>query len=159
MLALAPDLAGREPRLVGWKGTDDPFAFDARTLRLAGDARRFELSTMSYASAIGLESSMTILSSAGFNRISVHARQLAARLIDEVEELGWRPFRPLSDPAASSHIVSLRHGEHEPGSTAARLASERPIICSGRGEGLRVSIHGYNDEDDIDRLVDALRHL
>ena len=124
LLALASDLSGRRPRLVGWKGTDDPFAFDARTLRLAGDARRFELSTMSYASAIGLKSSLAILSSAGSSH-QLHARQLAARLIDEVEELGWHPFRPLSDPAASSHIVSLRHPEHEPGRTAARLASER----------------------------------
>jgi cysteine desulfurase / selenocysteine lyase len=60
LMALTPDLIGRLPRLVGWKGTRDPFAFDSQTPRLAGDARRFELSTMSYASAIGLESSLAI---------------------------------------------------------------------------------------------------
>lgn len=159
LLALAPDLAGRLPRLVGWKGTSDPFAFDARTLRLAGDARRFELSTMSYASAIGLESSMAILSSAGFHRIDQHARRLAARLIDGVEPLGWRPFRPISDTAASSHIVSLRHAEHESSTIAARLASEDRVICSGRGGALRVSLHAYNDDGDVDRLVEALQHV
>jgi cysteine desulfurase/selenocysteine lyase len=159
LLALAPDLAGRRPRLVGWKGTSNPFDFDARTLRLASDARRFELSTMSYASVIGLELSIAILSSAGFHRIDEHARRLAARLIDSVEALGWRPFRPLSDPAASSHIVSLRHAEHESSTIAARLASEHQVICGGRAGGLRLSIHVYNDDVDVDRFVEALQHV
>jgi cysteine desulfurase/selenocysteine lyase len=159
LMALAPDLIGRLPRFVGWKGTRDPFAFDPRTLRLAGDARRFELSTMSYASAIGLESSLAMLSSVGSSRIDQHARRLAARLIERVFEQGWRPFRPLDDPASASHIVSLRHPDHEPSVTATRLASEHQIICGGRASGLRISLHVYNDEADVDRLAEALRQL
>jgi len=159
LLALAPDLVRRLPSLVGWKGTHDPFAFDPLTLRLADDARRFELSTMSYASAIGLESSMAMLSSLGFERIDRHARRLATYLVDRVAELGWRPFRRLSDPSAASHIVSLRHADHDPGVTAERLASESRIICGGRAGGLRISLHAYNDGDDVDRLVEALRRL
>jgi selenocysteine lyase/cysteine desulfurase len=157
LLAVAPDLCDRLPRIVGWKGTEDPFAFDARTLRLANDARRFELSTMSYASVVGLESSMAILSSVGFDRIARHAADLAARLVDRVEELGWRPFRPPGDPGASPHLVSLRHARHLSDATAARLASEHRIICGGRGDGLRISLHAYNDEADVDRLAEALQ--
>jgi cysteine desulfurase / selenocysteine lyase len=159
LLALAPDLVRRLPGLIGWKGTHHPFAFDPLTLRLAGDARRFELSTMSYASAIGLESSIAMLSSLGFERIDRHARRLATYLVDRVAELGWRPFRPLSDASAASHIVSLRHADHDPGVTAERLASESRIICGGRAGGLRISLHAYNDGDDVDRLVEALRRL
>jgi selenocysteine lyase/cysteine desulfurase len=96
LLALAPDLVRRLPALVGWMGAQDPFAFDPLTLRLAEDARRFQLSTMSYASAIGLESSIGMLSSLGFERIEEHARRLAIYLVDRVAELGWRPFRPLA---------------------------------------------------------------
>jgi selenocysteine lyase/cysteine desulfurase len=147
------------PGLVGWKGTRHPFAFDPLALRLADDARRFELSTMSYASAVGLESSIAMLSSLGFERIDQHARRLATYLVDRVAELGWRPFRPLSDPSAASHIVSLRHADHDPEVTADRLASESRIICSGRGGGVRISLHVYNDGDNVDRLVDALSRL
>jgi cysteine desulfurase/selenocysteine lyase len=157
LLALAPALAGRLPRFVGWKGAETPFAFDARTLRLADDARRFELSTMSYASAVGLESSMAMLSSVGIARIERHARRLAALLVDRVAELGWRPFRPLDDPTAAPHIVSLRHTHHEPAKTAAQLASRHQVVCGGRGTGLRISLHLYNDEGDVDRLAEALR--
>ncbi len=158
-LVLAPDLVGRMPGLVGWKGTRDPFAFDAQTLRLAEDARRFELSTMSYASVIGLESSIAMLSSIGVHRIDRHARRLAERLVDGVGELGWHPFRPLGDPSASSHIVSLRHADRDPAVAAERLASDRRIICGGRGGGLRISLHVYNDDEDVDRLVEAMRRL
>jgi cysteine desulfurase / selenocysteine lyase len=138
LLALAPELRDRRPQLVGWKGTEDPFDFDAQTLRLAEAARRFELSTTSHASAIGLEVSIRFLSSAGFDRIEQHARQLAAQLIEQAGALAWRPFRPLTDPAASPHIVSLRHAEHDPGVIAARLASEHGIICGSRAGGLRI---------------------
>jgi cysteine desulfurase / selenocysteine lyase len=157
LLAVAPHFCDRLPQLVGWKGPNNPFAFDARRLRLANDARRFELSTMSYASVVGLESSMAILSSAGFDRIRQHATNLAARLVGEVEGLGWRPFRQLDDPGASPHIVSLRHARHRPDITAARLSSDHRIVCGGRGDGLRISLHAYNDETDVDRLAESLR--
>jgi cysteine desulfurase / selenocysteine lyase len=159
LLALAPDLVLGLPRLVGWMGARHPFAFDPLTLRLADDARRFQLSTMSYVSAIGLQASIAMLSSLGFERIDQHARRLATHLVDRVAELGWRPFRPPGDPSAASHIVSLRHADHDPGVTAERLASESRIICGGRAGGLRISLHAYNDGGDIDRLVEALRRL
>jgi cysteine desulfurase/selenocysteine lyase len=159
LLAVAPELVRRVPRLVGWMGAHDPFDLDPRTLRLADDARRFELSTMSYVSAIGLEASIAMLSPLGFERIEEHARRLATYLVDRVAELGWRPFRPPSDPSASSHIVSLRHADRDPGVTAERLASESRVICGARAGGLRISLHVYNDGNDVDRLVEALGRL
>jgi cysteine desulfurase/selenocysteine lyase len=157
LLALAPDLVTRLPRFIGWMGALHPFDLDPLTLRLADDARRFELSTMSYVSAIGLASSIAMLSSLGFERIDQHARRLATHLVDRVAELGWRPFRPLGDRSAASHIVSLRHADHDPKVIAERLAFESQIVCGRRAGGLRISLHVYNDGDDVDRLVEALR--
>jgi cysteine desulfurase/selenocysteine lyase len=159
LLALAPDLVTRLPGFVGWMGALRPFDLDPLTLRLADEARRFELSTMSYVSAIGLESSIAMLSSLGSERIDAHARRVATHLVDRVAELGWRPFRPPSDPSAAPHIVSLRHADHDPGVTAERLASESRIICGRRADGLRISLHAYNDGEDVDRLVEALKRL
>ena len=158
LLALAPDLVRRLPCLVGWMGADHPFAFDPLTLRLADDARRFELSTMSYASAIGLEASIAMLSSLGFERIDA-ARAAVWRRTSSIGSPSWDGAR--SGRSATHrrrpHIVSLRHADHDPGVTAERLASESRIICGGRAGGLRISLHAYNDGDDVDRLVEALR--
>jgi cysteine desulfurase/selenocysteine lyase len=159
LLALVSDLVNDVPGLVGWMGAENPFDLDPLTLRLADDARRVELSTMSYVSAIGLESSIAMLSSVGFERIDQHAQRLATHLVDRVAEQGWRPFRPPSDPSAAPHIVSLRHADHDPAVTAERLASEARIVCGRRAGGLRISLHAYNDSDDLDRLVEALRRL
>jgi len=159
LLALAPDLVHRLPRLVGWMGAERPFDFDPLNLRLADDARRFQLSTMSYVSAIGLEASIGMLSSLGFDRVDRHARALATHLVGRVAGLGWHPFRPPSDPSAAPHIVSLRHPDHDPGETSDRLTSEFGVICGGRAGGLRVSLHAYNDGGDVDRLVETLGRL
>jgi selenocysteine lyase/cysteine desulfurase len=100
-----------------------------------------------------------MLSSLGADRIERHARRLAVRLVDGAGELGWRPFRPLSDPSAASHVVSLRHADRDPRIVAERLASDQRIVCGGRGGGLRISLHVYNDDEDVDRLVEAIERL
>ena len=115
---------------------------------------------MSYVSVVGLESSIAMLVVGGLRSHRRACRESGdARLVDRVDELGWRPFRPLSDPGSLPHIVSLRHARHRPDVTAARLASEYRIICGGRGDGLRISLHAYNDEADVDRLAEALGRL
>jgi len=37
-----------------------------------------------------------------------------------------------------------------------RQLAERKIIVSARGKGLRISVHIFNNFDDIDRLIAAL---
>jgi hypothetical protein len=53
--------------------------------------------------------------------------------------------------------VALRPADHDPGVTAERLASESGIVCGARAGRLRISLHVYNDGDDVDRVVDALK--
>jgi selenocysteine lyase/cysteine desulfurase len=55
--------------------------------------------------------------------------------------------------------VALRPADHGPEVTAERLASESGIVCGARAGRLRISLHVYNDGDDVDRLVDALGRL
>jgi selenocysteine lyase/cysteine desulfurase len=39
------------------------------------------------------------------------------------------------------------------------LKKKKKIIVSARGNGIRVSPHFYNNEEDIDKLVTALKRL
>ena len=92
-------------------------------------------------------------------RIEQHAHHLATELIEVVEPLGWTPFRPLGDPAASSHIVALTHPTLRADDVRRALAETHKIVCSSRNGAIRVSLHVYNDDSDIAALVAALNSL
>lgn len=156
LLALARDLLDVPPPHPGWMGAQEPFAFDARRLRPARGARRHEQSTIAYASALGLTRSITGLGTLGMDTIETHARHLAAELIDAVRPSGWRPFRALDDPAASPHLVALRHPDQDAATVRRILHDEHGIVVSARLGAIRVSLHVYNDSSDINALAGAL---
>ena len=159
LLAVTEELAADIPPLVGWKGSATPFEFEPQELSLAMDARRFELSTMSYSAALGLLASIKLLSGVGLSSIREHADRLADNLVQRVAPLGWTPFRPLGDHSASGHIVSLRHPTAPVDDVQAALADEHRIITSARVGGIRVSLHLYNDDDDVRALSEALESM
>jgi selenocysteine lyase/cysteine desulfurase len=143
------------PILPGWIGAANPFDFDAKSVSFASDARRFTQSTMSYVSIAGLTVSIEQLLSLGENRVEEHARQLAAMLVDGAREYGWEPFHDVHNVAASPHIISLGHSRRRAQETVEKLRDQR-IICSARGERIRVSLAPYNDAGDVMKLVQAL---
>ena len=155
LAVVAPSLLERMPPLPGWMGAPDPFDFDATQVLVADDARRFTQSTMSYVSMAGLTASLDQLSNLGEGPIEAHARRLSELLIERADKIGWKPFRGLSDPAASPHIVALmRPGQGLEATQEALRAAN--IVCSSRGGRVRVSLAPYNDESDVDTLVEAL---
>ena len=156
LLAVTEDLAAMVPPLVGWMGKPAPFDFTPQELSLAPDARRFQLSTISYSAAAGLTTSIKLLTGIGLASVRDHASRLAADLVEQAAPLGWTPYRPLSDQSASRHIVSLRHPTAVAAEVQAKLASEHRIITSSRGDGIRVSLHAYNSPDDVRLLSQAL---
>ena len=102
-----------------------------------------------------LQSAIEQLLNVGRQNIESHADKLAKLLIEGAAEHGWLPYRSLGDSAACSHIISLSHPEKPIEETMNALAN-RKIICSSRGGRIRVSIAPYNDENDIDMLIQAL---
>jgi selenocysteine lyase/cysteine desulfurase len=155
LAVMAPSLLERMPLLPGWMGAPDPFDLDARKIRLAADARRYTLSTMSYVSLVGLTEGIARLLALGEARIDAHARSLAEKLIELASKRDWQPFRDLSDPAATPHIVSLLRPGADINATHDALRRAN-IITSSRGGRIRVSLAPYNDERDVAALVAGL---
>lgn len=156
LLAVTEELAAMVPPLVGWMGKPAPFDFTPQELSLAPDARRFQLSTISYSAAAGLTASIGLLTGIGLAAVRDHARGLAADLVEQAAPLGWEPYRPWGDRSASGHIVSLRHPAASAAEVQRRLAREHGIITSSRSGGVRVSLHAYNSADDVRALAQAL---
>jgi selenocysteine lyase/cysteine desulfurase len=151
---MAPRLLEQIPPLPGWMGASDPFGFDATSVSLANDARRYTQSTMSYASMAGLVVAVEQLLSLGEARIEAHARSLAAMLVSDASKYGWQPFRSVGDPAGSAHIISLGHARESVQAIVDRLRSHN-IVCGTRGGRIRISLAPYNDENDVNTLIEA----
>lgn len=152
--ALAADLVEQTPPAPGWLGAADPFDFDATSLSVAPDARRFTQSTMSYVSVVGLTTALRGLLAVGLDEVRSHALALRSRLLATASDVGWEPFRGPEDPGASPHIVSLSRDGAVAAQAARRLAGHG-VVVSGRGDRIRVSLAHYNNRADVDSLVSA----
>jgi selenocysteine lyase/cysteine desulfurase len=128
------------PLAAGWYAADAPMdTLYGGPLRLAADARRFDVSPAWHA-WVGAVAGLELLGEVGVAAIHAHDLALAARLRDG-----------LGLPAASSAIVSL---EADP--AAADRLRAAGVHVAGRAGRLRLSAHLYNDAADIDRALEAL---
>jgi selenocysteine lyase/cysteine desulfurase len=155
LAAVSQSLLKQLPILPGWMSATNPFDFDAKSVSFASDARRCTQSTMSYVSIAGLNVSIEELLSLGETRIEEHARQVAGMLVDGAHEYGWEPFQDVHDVTACPHIISLGHSRKSARETVEKLRDRR-IICSARGERIRVSLAPYNDASDVMKFLQTL---
>ena len=138
---------------VGWHSVVHDF--DHIALDFKPSAARFEGGSENMAGFIGLGASLELLSGLGVENV---ARRILAVTDMACEKL----------TAAGATIASVREGDHRsgivsfawPGDMAqmrTKLAGQN-VALSYRGGRLRISPHAYNDEQDIDRLVEALQN-
>ena len=155
LAAMSPRLLEQVPPMTGWMGAPDPFDFDATSLAMANDARRYTQSTMSYASVACLMAAVEELAAVGAERIERMRWGLRnSWWRRRAGEGGCRSGRPptRTDARTSSPCrirIDLRRMRGE-------SSRARRIVCGVRGGRIRVSIAPYNDESDIDAIVQAL---
>ncbi|MDD9878209.1 MAG: aminotransferase class V-fold PLP-dependent enzyme [Magnetovibrio sp.] len=133
------------------------FASLDRTLpdpELAADAHRFEYGNPNFLGRWVQKRSAEYVRKIGLAHIEARVRELTTRLIDAAEACQIRVRTP-APWAERAGIVSLDLGT-DAGDTVARL-KDQGIIVSYKDGHLRASVHFYNDEDDIDRLIAALQ--
>jgi selenocysteine lyase/cysteine desulfurase len=148
-------LAGLLPTQTGWFADEDIFRMDISDYSPAADARRFDAGTPPVPNIYAGVAGMSIVEEAGTDAIEAHVTRLATRLLEGLEELGAVVATP-SDPARRGPLVCVR--STDVASLVAALAEER-IVCSSRDENLRIALHLYNVEEDVDALLAALaRH-
>ncbi len=88
----------------------------------------------------------------GQDRVGARSALLNERIAAGAEELG---LVPVARPHRAGHLLGLRLPGGAPEDLAARLAAAR-VYVSVRGDAVRVAPHVYNDEADVDRLLEVL---
>jgi len=148
------DLVERfEPTVTGWFGRVNPFAFNIETLDWPAAASRFESGTPPVINAYAAAAALDLLARAGQETIGRHVERLVDRFATGARAAGCLVRTP-AEPARRGPLVVVQSADAP--ALVARLES-RGIIASCRGAGLRVAFHGYNNEQDVDAVLDALR--
>jgi selenocysteine lyase/cysteine desulfurase len=129
------------PLAAGWyAGEDVESSYYGAPLRLAGDARRFDLSP-AWLSWVGAAPALALLADVGVETIHAHDLRIADRLRAGLEL-----------PPGDSAIVSVSGLAAD----AAERLADAGVMAAGRGGALRLSCHLYTTERDVDHALEAL---
>lgn len=135
-----------DPTLTGWFGRKNPFDFDAHHLDYATDAAKLETGTLAipsvFAAGAALEKMKNIPTDNAGEYIQRLLSYLAEKLLAQREQL-------------YEYVAGQKHGAHLAiiDETPVRLAAflqERGIVTSPRSKVLRIAVHYFIQQADID---------
>jgi cysteine desulfurase / selenocysteine lyase len=141
----------------GWASVAHREQWDNLALVWDDSARRFEGGTPNMVGVHGMGASLDLLLGAGVEAVWEHVSALTDRACDGLAAVG---ATVLSDRTTHgrSGIVTFSVAGHDPAALTEALRA-RGVACSPRGGGVRLSPHGYNTEEEVDRMVTAVDEL
>jgi selenocysteine lyase/cysteine desulfurase len=129
---------------------DSPGPYPASWQTLAGAPGHFEMGTFGRTVEACLTHSLSYIQQLGVGNIQAHAQSLTQRLQQELPRMGYAPLTP---PASRSPIVSFV--VQDPDALRARLERAN-VEIKVEQHYMRISPSIYNDQGDIDALLNAL---
>ncbi len=141
-----------EPRISGWFGQREQFAFDPRALTFHDDARRFEMGTPALAAVYAQLGGLEYIEEIGMPRIREVTTALTEDLIATVRAAGFTP-KVAAEPERRSAIVMIPMSD--PAAAVRHLAAGGVIVDSRPGH-VRFSPFFYNVQDDYVRATERL---
>ncbi len=143
--------------VVNWfsvEGSENFDALPAEQFTLAGEARVFDVpGTASFLNLYALEASVEYVEKIGVGVIAEHCGRLLDRLEEGLRRSGHTVIRN-SDSKSRSPILGFQGKSPEATEKLHRKLRANHVAVSLRHDVIRVSPHVYNDERDIDRLLE-----
>jgi len=143
------------PSCTGWFAQQDIGAMDITENRPAPSARRFEAGTPAVVNCYASEAGLNIILEAGTPAIERRIRTLTRHCMDRLIQIGWPSITPDADERRGATVAV-------PSGNAAQLCAElmkRDIVASFRDNNIRASFHFYNNDDDVERFISAMKEL
>jgi len=152
-------LALLRPLCVGWNSVVQAHDFSRCALDLRPAASRYEGGSSNMVGITALGASLELLASLG---LSANASPVADRILqltdfaaERLERIGAQ-IRSPRDDGHRSGILSFELPGADPAAVRRQCLSQG-IVLSVRHGWIRISPHAYNNEHDLERLVDVLR--
>jgi cysteine desulfurase / selenocysteine lyase len=149
------------PVHIGWNSVVKPYDFDRIDLQIRPSASRYEGGAANMAGQIGLAASLNLLRELGVSSAASPVAEcvldIARHACSELLKIG----ATILSPQAAGHesgIVTFALPGLEPMSLREKLMAAG-VIVSCRGGGLRISAHGYNNQEDVTRLIEVVQRV
>ncbi|MEO3427667.1 aminotransferase class V-fold PLP-dependent enzyme [Pelagibius sp. CAU 1746] len=138
------------PGGAGWSSAE-PGATPADYV-MKPDARRFEYGNAGHLGAYLLRESLAYLESFGMEAIAAHNRALAEQLIAGLTRLGLEVMTPAGK---ANHAGNVCFVCPDPEAVMRRAAQDDILIWADNGR-VRVSVHLFTTQEDVERFMDRL---
>lgn len=146
-----------KPRAIGWLSLQDQDAMRNDEAHLRHDAAaRAELGCPHFAGIFALGASVDLMTQIGIENIEQRVLELNRYLTERLSAAGWQVLSPLDDEDCRSAETLV--AATNPTRLVQQLAEEK-IIVTEKPQGFRVATHFFNNESDVDRLLDGLAHV
>ncbi|MBI4551912.1 MAG: aminotransferase class V-fold PLP-dependent enzyme [Candidatus Latescibacteria bacterium] len=143
------------PVQVGWTTTADPFNQFEYNFLLPQHARRYEVGNLNYPVLHALDAALELILEVGIDRISRRVLELTGRLMEELPGAGARVTSATEEERRSGIVTIVVPNQDR---LMAHLQARKiHVLAFPGGRGIRISPHFYNNEADIDRLIEAVR--
>jgi len=137
-------------KMTGWNSLKR-FSGELTRENLKENAPAIEAGHAKYASLIALNSALLEMSEIGFNEIFKKNQSLRSMLIRELEEVGVH-FHSNIVLENQSSIVCIKASDE-----LAQFLDQAAVKVTRRDDYIRLSLHYYNDEQDITNMVEAIK--
>jgi len=159
-LYVKEELIGKfEPPFAGWASVKQEVFntvdfYDIWKLELSDTATRFEVGSPSSLSFVGAKQAIRMLLDFGIDNIEKRVLKLTNQLLQSVKDFGLKLQTPESEKCRSG-IVNFKTENPQ---QMVKMLGDEGIVISARANGLRVSPHFYNTEEEISKLMEEIKH-
>ncbi len=146
-----------KPHSIGWLSLQEPYDMKNDELHLRHDAAaRAELGCPHFAGMFALGASVDLFTGLGMNNIQERSLMLNKLLTDRLIENGWTVLSPIDEEGSRSAETLVE--ADDPAAIVQKLAQNK-IIVTEKPQGIRVATDFFNNETDIDRLIENLKSI
>jgi cysteine desulfurase/selenocysteine lyase len=143
-----------QPLAIGWLSVLDPYSMRNNEVHLRHDvSARAELGCPNFAGIFALGASVDMMLGIGMKQIETKALELSRYLTKRLSETGWQVLSPLENERYRSAETLV--GCATPPALVKHLANNK-VLVTEKPQGIRVATDFFNNEADIEKLIEAL---
>ncbi|WP_240638549.1 aminotransferase class V-fold PLP-dependent enzyme [Micromonospora aurantiaca] len=143
---------GQPPALTGWLGRIDPHAFRTTVLDSPPHARRYETGTPAAAAVYAAVAGLSLIGDLNLRQVRHHTQRLIAMTAQRLAAQGEVVRLAADVNAQGAHLALIEpHAE-----AMAAWLGHRGVITAPRRGVLRLAMHAYTTNEDIDAACEAI---